>query len=318
VLAQFAIGEEEASEISAFYQIAKQNGSALTLAELLEATSMVATEADLEAAWRRNPTLSSRYSLELGLVFEKGERTVDPSSLAAAERQSVERSRRNLLLANELASLCVDERVKMIAVGGGNSYRRSGPRDDIDLFCVTAKDSLWIFMFRSLLLARLYSFGRRGSPPFCFSYVLDEGRAHADFRTSDDGLFARDALMAFVLHGRRFYQSLLTESPWMRRYFPVLYNRKSGGKGFFWTREEGVTGARPASRIANSFLYHTVGTYIRMKAYLLNGRFLRQGNLSSVFRAKVATDCCIYESNRYRRLREIYDDAPRRARGSKP
>jgi hypothetical protein len=263
---------------------------------------MTATEEDLETAWSLNPTLSSNYALDSGWILEKNRRTSDPAYSAAVESRSRDRSTKNLQQAREFAGLCVDGSVRLLAVSGGNSYSRAGPRDDVDLFCVTAKDSLWVFMLKSLLLARIYKSSRRRAAPFCFSYAMDETRAREEFRSAGDGLFARDALMARVLHGSMFYLSLLNDSRWMGGYFPNLYARRTTEP----EKPEGLAQGKGSS-VLNSFLFYTLGTYIRLKAFLLNGRYLKSGNTSAVFRAEVGKDKCVYESNRYKRLRRIYD-----------
>jgi hypothetical protein len=307
-LSDFAIGDKETAEILTFCEIAKHNGSVLTLGDLLEATTMSASEEDLEAAWRMNPMLSSMYTLESGWILERGRSASNPAYSTEIERQKEERSRRNLWLGRGFAALCEGREVKMLAVTGGNSYGRAGARDDIDIFCITTADSLWLFMLKALLLARLFRARRKGSPPICLSYILDERRASANFRTARDALFARDALMARVLHGMTFYDSLLRDSPWMGRYFPRLYKSRLQDAQ---ARDEGPdrkAGGRAGRRVLNSFLCRTIGGYIRFKAYLMNRRFRGSEDTSSaLFHADVEEDRCIYESNRYRTLRRVYD-----------
>jgi hypothetical protein len=316
-VASFLIGDSEAAEILMLCRIAKHNGSALKLSDLLEATRMAASEEELEAAWSLNQILSSRYVLDSGWILEKSRTSVDPAYSAAVERQSEERSKRNLRLARDFARLCVDHRVRLLAVSGGNSYRRAGPRDDIDLFCVTAPDTLWLFMLKSLLLARLYKLTRRWSPPFCLSYVLDERRARRVFQSSDSSLFARDALMARVLHGDGFYLSLLRDAPWMSEYFPKLYWRRIRDAESTESDQDVIVkeNSRAGSRVLNFLLSCTVGAYIRLKARLLNRRLRKSNESSAFFRADVGRDWCIYESDGYRSLRKIYGDDPAQANG---
>ena len=302
-------GRKRPPRILTFCQIAKHNGSALTLGDLLEATTMSASEEDLEAAWMMNPMLSSMYTLESGWILERERGAHAPAYSTEMEREKEERSRRNLWLARGFAALCEGRGVKMLAVTGGNSYGRAGARDDIDIFCITAADSLWLFMLKALPLARLFRATRKGSPPICLSYILDERRASANFRTAGNALFARDALMARVLHGMAFYDSLLRDSPWMGRYFPRLYlSRLQQDAQARDERPGGKTGGRAGRRVLNSFLCCAIGGYIRFKAYLLNRRFSgSEGTSSAVFHADVEEDRCIYESNRYRMLRRVYD-----------
>ncbi|MDA4131857.1 MAG: hypothetical protein OK454_01850, partial [Thaumarchaeota archaeon] len=140
------------------------------------------------------------------------------------------------------------------------------------------------------------------SPPFCFSYVIDEERARTEFGEAKDGLFARDALSAHVLAGRDFYRSLLIAGSWMQGYFPRMYarrvvNRDADGR---------PATPRAGSALLNSFLFYSVGTYVRMKAALLNRQYRRRGETSAVFQSRIGKDHCVYESNRYRRLRRMY------------
>lgn len=300
-MAQFVISDEQEMEISALCRIAEHNGSALTLGEVLEATSMVATENDLATAWATSPLLNASYELEAGWIFERGRRGTDLSYSAAAETVRERTSASNIRQAADFSTVCVDRRVRLLAVSGGNSYRRAGPGDDVDFFSVTMNDSLWIFMLRSLILSRIYSVGRRRGAPFCFSYVVEERKALRDFRGGGDRLFARDALMAHVLYGSGFYQSLLSEAGWMERYFPKLYSRVKSSR---------VPSSGPApgagNIVLNSFLYYTLGTYVKIKAFLLSARLRRKGRAPAEFHADIGKDRCVYESNRYRRLRSMY------------
>lgn len=275
------------------------NRSLITLSELAQLVSIDATDEEFKTAWNVNGQLSSRFRLDTGYVVEeRGDAEVgDP--LVRAEEDNRVIARRNIRTAAEFTELSGGSHVCLVAVAGGNSYNSARRGDDIDIFCVTTKDSLWMFMLRSLLLARLRSFGRN-SPSFCFSYVVDEGKAHAEFGEPKDGLFARDALSARILKGGDFYRALLVEGSWMKEYFPKLYALRTAG-------EEARAG-RPkrGNQVLNSFLYYTVGSYVRMRASLLNRKYRNHGDASAVFAAKVGRDHCIYESNRYRALRNMY------------
>jgi len=299
---RFVIGEKEVAEISSYCRIAKANSSRLTVTELLQLTTADATEEDLLGAWGENATLSSMYQVESGYIVERGQGggVASPTEVDVEEGNRA-RARTNISAARELARICADDRVELLAVSGGNSYKSARDGDDIDFFCVTTKDSLWLFMLKSLLVARLYQLTRR-SAPFCFSYVMDEDRALREFAETGDGLFARDALAAEVLVGRGFYRSLLLQATWMQSFFPRMYHR-----GLSAAEEGGRDRQRKrGSRTLNAFLYYTVGGYVRMKAYLLNRRYRSRGNVASVFRVRIGTDHCIYESNRYQRLRSMY------------
>jgi hypothetical protein len=298
----FAIGERELAEISSYCEIAKVNKSMITLSELRQLTAADATEEDFLAAWDGNATLASRYLIDSGYIVERGGGQRSNSGWVDEEERNMRRARKNVTTAEDFSNLCASERVKLLAVAGGNSYKRARDGDDIDLFCVTTENSLWLFMLKSLLLARIYQLTRR-SPPFCFSYVMDERRARTEFARSGDRLFARDALAAKVMVGAGFYRSLLGDGGWMERYFPRMYGRSYQEAGE--ARRE--AGQRRGNAAVNTLLYLTVGTYIRMKAHMLNRRYRSKGNTSALFRVRIGIDHCIYESNRYQVLRGMYN-----------
>jgi hypothetical protein len=297
----FVIGERELAEISGYCEIAKANKGVLTVSELLELTGVDATEADLLEAWAGNPVLNSRYAIESGFVLERQGAGRGVGSPVEGERANRERARQNIAEAKDFARLCNDGRLRLLAVAGGNSYLSARDGDDIDFFCVTSADYMWVFMLKSLILARLRRHSG-GPAAFCFSYVVEEGKALTEFASVRDGLFARDALSAAVLVGSDFYRSLLTEAEWIRGFFPRLYARKLAEARV--GHKSG--GAAHGSRVVNRFLFHTVGTYVRLRASMLNRRLRSERKTSSVFHAKVGVDHCVYESNRYRHLRALY------------
>jgi hypothetical protein len=297
---RFVIGDRELAEISAYCEIALANKSLLTLSELAQLTSIDATEEEFEIAWHVNKPLRSRFRLESGYVMD-GQEAADSRVRVDAEYENRATAKRNVAIASEFADLCKGRRVKLLAVAGGNSYNSARRGDDIDLFCVTTKNSLWVFMLKALLLARVYGSTRK-SPPFCFSYVVDEEKARSEFSEAKDGLFARDALAAHILAGQSFYRSLLLEGSWMERYFPRMYTRRIARQD----ADERPQRHRTGSALLNSFLFYSVGSYVRMKAALLNRKYKSRGDSSAVFHSRIGKDHCVYESNRYRRLRRIY------------
>jgi hypothetical protein len=304
----YAIGEREVAEISGYCEIAKANRSAITVRELLELTRADATEEELVRAWGRNAEISARYALESGYVLERGAGGEPLAGGVEVEETNRARARSNVLAAKDFARLCADGRVRLLAVSGGNSYKSARQGDDIDLFCVTGRDALWVFMLKSLLLARLYRITRRCAP-FCFSYVMDEADAGRTFAETRDALFARDALTAEVLVGRGFYRSLLEKGSWMGGFFPRMYAR---GLTEAVGPARSLDSARGTGRALNALLYRTVGTYVRMKAYLLNRRYRSALDTPAVFRVLIGPGHCIYESNRYDGLRRMYEGRRRR------
>jgi hypothetical protein len=88
----------------------------------------------------------------------------------------------------------------------------------------------------------------------------------------------------------------------MERYFPKLYRCRVTVP----VADENFGAGRSGQPVLNSFLFHTLGTYVRIRAIMLNRRLQRAGNSSALFHVDIGKDRCIYESNKYKRLRKMY------------
>jgi hypothetical protein len=194
-----------------------------------------------------------------------------------------------------------------LSVAGSTSYKTTSENDDIDIFCVTEKDSLWIYLTKALLLARVFKLVRPRSPRFCFSCVLDEEYARRLFASPSDALFARDALTAQVLRGSLFYDGLLRKGQWLSDYFPKLHRLRKA-QHVETPKETGVTPSTVARKALNHFLFLTVGNYVRLKSILLNRKFRKAGRPDSFFTIISSRDHCIFESQGYQKLRRIYSE----------
>jgi hypothetical protein len=161
---------------------------------------------------------------------------------------------------------------------------------------------------KALVLARVHRLASKAGPEFCFICTMDERWAKQAFRTRQPPIFARDALTAKLIGGRTAYHSLLEEAPWMEAYFPVFYGmrlRETEERGHGQPRDGA---GRKGSSVVNSFLYLTLGSFIRMKSWALNRKFTKAAWHSAIFTTKVGKGHHIYESNRYRRLRGMYGE----------
>lgn len=138
---------------------------------------------------------------------------------------------------------------------------------------------------------------------------MDEGHASEEFGKEQDPLFARDALTARTIHGLEYFQELLTEAPWMKNFYPKLYQSKVKGETSFSSKNNSRSSV--IKRVINSYLFHVLGNYIRLKSNLLNRRLTKERRSSSIFTVRLGEDHCIYESVRYRKLRETYSRFPR-------
>jgi hypothetical protein len=298
------LNEKTLSNMKLFCDVAKANGDSVSLKELIALTSIDFTERQLEDSWKDYDFLSSRYRIESGIVLEThtGE-DVDPSELAFRKKEDFQRASSNISFASRFGSFLGSDNFKVLSISGSTSYLSASKTDDLDFFCISESGKMWKSFVKSLVLARSFRLLQKDSPWLCLSYVADEQFAKREFACSRDGLFARDAISARVIHGEEFYSNLLRENSWMAEYFPKLYSlqlKKSSNEQNVMTRSSTL------GRIINLFLYYTAGSYIKLKSHLLNRKFSRDRKLSSMFKLRIGVDHCIYESQDYLRLRKMY------------
>ncbi len=292
-------------EISFLSGIAKVNGSLISLKDLVALTRTNLSEEQIRSWWAIIPELAGYYELKNGLIIE---RDTDYSGTvpSSADREQEKRARAESYAryAREFAAFCTGKETKLIAISGSTSYHASSEADDLDIFCVTEPDHLWLFLTKSLLLARFLQVFRRSEPRICFSYAVDQNFVMNEFLPARDPLFARDALTTIVVHGQEFYEELLKNSSWISNYFPRLYQQRTNAMHVEVAREK--VACAPGRRFLNILLQVLVGNYVFFKSAMLNRKLTKQGKFSSLFTARIGPDHCIFESVRYSKLRAMY------------
>ncbi|MDA4132588.1 MAG: hypothetical protein OK454_05625, partial [Thaumarchaeota archaeon] len=262
--------EKQAREIEAFCQIAGENGAAISLRELIGLAAIEASEPELATAFRSDSKLGSKFLLESGYVLDR--HTVAEGTA----RQTVEEEERrrelaqaNLKMARRFGTALTRAAV-LVSVSGSNSFLSARKEEDIDFFCVTKTNGMWPFMLRALILARIHRLANKDVAEVCFSCIMDERWAMQAFRKKQHAIFARDALTAKVIGGESTYHLLLEEARWMEDYFPAFYGmrlRETNPLDGQSTQDTAV--GREGSFVLNSFLYHTLGTFLRIKSWTL-------------------------------------------------
>jgi len=280
-------------------KVAQMHDSTVALTDLTELMPAGMTSVEVAEALEFTPELSTKYVLKDGLVLPKS--GIRPDSDDHSRRLA--HSMTNINVAKRISTMLGTDEAEMIAVTGSTSYRAASWRDDVDLFCVTRPQRMWLFLAKALLFARASRLLLRSKVPICLSCVVDETHAQDLFNNDRGALFARDALLARVLTGDGQYRSLLESAQWIRNYFPRLYDARCTPGG-----QSPATGVRSSAwdRFVNLFLFTTLGTYVRAKSRLHNRLLAMEGKGMALFHAKVGTDHLIYESARYGRLKEIY------------
>jgi ubiquinone/menaquinone biosynthesis C-methylase UbiE len=293
-------------EVNFLSGIAKANGSLVSLKDLAALTRTNLSEEQLESSWAAIPELAGSYELKNGLIIERGNNNAG-NSLTNVDQEQEKRGRAEgyARYAREFASLCNGGETKLMAISGSASYQSPSAADDLDIFCISNADHLWLFLTKSLLLARFLHVFRRNEPRICFSYAVDESFVEKEFLPARDALFARDALTTIVVHGQEFYKELLKKSPWISSYFPHLYQRRTNALHDGKVASEKIASA-PSQKFLNIFLRVLVGNYIAFKSAMLNRKLKKQRKLESLFSIKIGPDHCIFESVRYSKLKAMY------------
>lgn len=299
---EFLLSEDKMKQIRIFCDVAEANGSHLTLKELITLLSLDITESKLFENWGNLEGLEG-YIIAPDFIIHRKQLTDDFGIIQNEYRSSRARAVSNFEFSHRFASLCNKINVRVLSVSGSTSYQSVAKGGDLDFFSIMNAGSLWPSFVKFLLLARAFRLVHRESPSICLSYVADERFAIREFTKPQDALFARDAIYTSVLRGEKYYARLLKSSSWMSKYFPMLYEQRV---------QDVEQERRPAiktstlARITNLFVYFIAGKYVRLKSHLLNRRYAKEKKWNSLFRVRIGPDHCIYESERYLHLRQMY------------
>ncbi|HEV2226086.1 MAG TPA: hypothetical protein VGR56_04690 [Nitrososphaerales archaeon] len=290
-----------AALVNVVVKVAQMHGSTVPLSDLVQLLPDGTTSEDIAGVFEDLAPLPGNYALKEGLLVPRSESDLPSNDFNLRLRHSIA----NTQIVRWLTNAFGNREALIVAVSGSTSYNAASPRDDVDMFCVTRPHTMWLFIARALLLTRASRVFRRSKVPIDLSCLMDEDYATKVFARDGGALFARDALVAEVVRGQSKYASLLDSAPWMKRYFPKLYQRRSSATG-----THKITRSKTSSweRCVNLFLFRTLGSYIRAKAMFHNHVLAREGKSLSAFHVRAGPDHLIYESAKYDRLKDIYED----------
>jgi hypothetical protein len=300
-----SLTSDETSKLEVLLAVARIKGALLSAEDVDELTGLLTSRSDLDSIWKA-PSLDSRYGLRESFVVNKdwdnGEIAADTVEDSNQRRA---RAERYIAHAGEFSLFSGKRWVRVLSVAGSASYESASENDDVDIFCITEQDSLWIYLTKALILARVFRIVRPESPRFCFSCAFDEQYAVKLFSAPNDALFARDALTIKTLQGSSFYDSLLRRGQWISDYFPKLHQTRKALQ-VDTQKGNGVSPSTLGRKVLNRFLFLTVGNYVKVKSILLNRRLRKWGIVDSFFTVESSCDHCVFESQGYRNLRRVY------------
>jgi hypothetical protein len=304
------LDQAQKEKVLGYCKIAEVSGALLTLKDLVELLGIEASEEELEESISSDELLSSKVFVESGLVLLRHPGSDRVSAKEAAEKEDERRRRAvaNLEAARGFARLLSKDTV-FVAVAGTNSYLSAAVNDDIDFYCITKTDGMWAFMLMSLFLSRVFSTVRRLTPQFDFSFVMDEKTAKEELSIPKGALYARDTLNAKVILGSNAYRTILENAGWMRSYFPTLYQRRLAEVGSEGGRNPP---AKKGSRIVNTWLFHTLGSYVALRAWILNRKLAKEGRTDAIFKTWIGPGRLEYAARRYADLEKMYQGLEKR------
>lgn len=305
-----SLDEAQRDAIVIYCKIAEDSGALQSTKDLVDLLSIDATQEELVESICSDASLASRVFVESGLVVLRSPGS-DPEIAREAIRKADARRRRaiaNIEAARVFARL-FSEGAIFVAVAGTNSYLSAAEGDDIDFYCITKTDGMWAFMLKALVLSRIRSMVRRSAPPFCFSYMMDERQVKDVASRPKTAIHARDTLTVKVISGEATYHAILENEPWMRAYFPAIYERRIREAG---TQKEPSPSSRKGSRVLNDWLFLTLGSYLSLKAWILNRRLAKEGRSGAVFKTWIERGRLEYAGRRYLELGKMYQALERR------
>jgi hypothetical protein len=297
------LNEREVQRIMLIYELISSSQKSVSIEEIQRFFPMLRVSSLLVST----PSFNSNFSIVDGYI--KRHNNLDSSNRRI-------RAMINLKIADNFSRYCKSNYIKILAVSGSNSYLSASWSDDIDIFCISKRDTMWLFIFKALIYARIFSWLGKNYPPISISCVMDEVYAFRCYTIPKDSLFASDALAAKVLIGENDYAMLLKKSRWMERFLSHEYNSKLKelDNDELTNKEE----TKVWRRFLNALAYIFLSRYIRLKSVILNRQLAKKGMQSAIFEVKSGIDHLMYESAFYVTLKRLYlkrvvDDIGRRS-----
>ena len=289
-------------------QIASQCGQAISTNEIALMLPLPMESKRVQETIQTDPCIAKSVILQDGFVVLKGYESL------FSERISREKLSKNYRGTAEAFIRELRRRspyMKLMAVCGSVAYGSAGCSDDIDLFILTEENRMWLTFFKALLLARIFNIkaainGERTD--FCLSYMQDKKSFEEEIMRRRNPLFAREFLSLYIIDGMSCYRDLLERTRWMSGIFPKLYSLRM----FDHSKSDKCGKFRQEIQVQDSlnlFVYVLLGGFLRLKAFLRNLRFRKQRKMKDIFEAKITRGSCVYTSERYRELENLYNSS---------
>lgn len=166
-----------------------------------------------------------------GFLFLAGRKQL----VGKRKKREVWAARKWTIARRTAAILSLIPTVKLVGVTGGLSRNNVSEHDDIDLFCIVRRGTLWISRLLSILLVELL--GRRRRPAerdvtdkVCLNMFMSDDALSLD-RNDCDLFAAHEVLQMEPLWERNgTYQKFLQANKWVKSFLPHAWKRRVNGQ----------------------------------------------------------------------------------------
>ncbi len=159
-------------------------------------------------------------------------------SIVAKRIKRKKESQKKIILALRVAKiLSVIPSVLLLGVSGGVSMQNADKKDDIDIFVITRKNSLWTTRLILICVLKLMGkyrdrFGKKVADKFCLNMFITEDRL--SFPPNSQNLYmAHEVSQMLPLFNRdKIYEKFLSKNKWVLKFMPnafdnILYEERS-------------------------------------------------------------------------------------------
>lgn len=143
--------------------------------------------------------------------------------IVSARIKRLKKSRRKIVIAKRIVKvLSFIPTVLFIGISGGLAIENADEKDDIDLFVISSKNSLWIsrllLVFLLILIGQYRGRGKKKSQKVCLNMIIDEEALELK---RHDLYVAHEVVQLRPMFDRHnTYNKFLSENRWVRNFLP--------------------------------------------------------------------------------------------------
>jgi D-beta-D-heptose 7-phosphate kinase/D-beta-D-heptose 1-phosphate adenosyltransferase len=171
---------------------------------------------------------NSRIESKSSLFFVKGRKDIVTGRIER-EKHSLQKI---IFARNIIRKLAIIPTVYFVGISGALAMRNSNKDDDIDLFVVAARNSVWTTRLLMVILLSLLGVYRRKndknvSDKICLNMLIDENAL--SFPKERNDLYTAHEISQImpVFNRGKTYERLLSSNTWIKEFLPNVFEKKS-------------------------------------------------------------------------------------------